>query len=144
MVGRSLGGAASLLASPLNIDALVLESVYPTITEAIHNRVSMRFGVLHHILAPALLVQLQPRLGVSPSQLRPIDHIQDVGCPVLVASGDCDQHTTWAETQRLFGAARKPKQLALFEGAAHTDLLTYDRNKYQTIIDFLNSHLGSK
>ena len=44
VVGCSLGGVAALLATPLGIDALVLESVYPTITEAVHDRVSTRLG----------------------------------------------------------------------------------------------------
>ena len=97
--------------------------------------------MLSHILAPALLIQLKPRLGFSPSQLCPIDHIHEVGCPVLVASGDCDDHTTLAETKRLYEAAREPKQLAIFKGAAHNDLLRYDRDKYQEIVAFLDAHL---
>lgn len=141
IIGRSLGGAAALLASPLNIDALVLESVYPTIAEAVHNRVSIRLGALSHLVAPVLLIQLKPRLGVSASDLRPIDHVMNVGCPVLVASGDCDSHTTLVETQRLYQAAREPKQLTIFNGASHIDLLAYDCVKYQEIIVFLDAHL---
>jgi fermentation-respiration switch protein FrsA (DUF1100 family) len=141
IIGCSLGGAAALLASPLSIDALVLESVYPTISEAVHNRVSMRLGPLSHVLAPALLVQLKPRLGISPSQLRPIDHIGNAGCAVLVAGGDCDAHTTLPETERLFQAACEPKQLVIFEGAAHNDLLAYDHAKYREIVAFLDAHL---
>jgi len=144
IVGRSLGGAAAVLASPLDIDALVVESVYPTITEAVHNRVSMRMGVLSYVFAPALLVQLKPRLGVFPSQLCPIDHIQDAGCPVLIAAGDCDRHTTMDESQRLYTAASEPKQLVVFKGAAHTDLLTYDRKNYLKIIKFLDTYLKPK
>ena len=101
----------------------------------------MRLGGLSHFLVPALLVQLKPRLGVSPSQLCPINHIHNVGCPVLVASGDCDDLTTLAETQRLYQTAQEPKQLAIFKGAAHNDLLTYDRDKYQEIVAFLDAHL---
>ncbi len=52
LIGWSLGGAAALLASPLDIDVMVLESVYPTITEAVHNRVSMRLGPLSNVVAP--------------------------------------------------------------------------------------------
>ncbi len=142
IVGWSLGGASTLLATPLNIDALVIESVYPTITEAIHNRISMRFGPLHHLLAPALLVQLNLRLGLSPSQLRPIDRIATVGCPVLVASGDLDLHTTLAETERLFNTAVEPKKLVVFSGAAHSDLLQYDPVRYRNeVIGFLDAHL---
>ncbi len=144
VIGWSLGGAAALLGSPLNIDALVLESVYPTISEAVHNRVSMRLGPLSYVLAPALLVQLGPRIGISPSQLCPIDYIANTGCPVLVAGGDCDAHTTLLETQQLFQAACEPKQLVIFEGAAHIDLLTYDHDKYHEIVEFLDTHLRTE
>lgn len=142
VVGWSLGGAASLLASPLEIDVLVLESVYPTISDAVHDRVSIRLGPLHHLFAPVLLVQLEPRLGISPSQLRPIDNIANVGCPVLVASGELDLHTTLAETERLFDAATEPKQLVIFPSATHTDLLIHDREKYRNdVVGFLDQYL---
>ncbi|MSR75204.1 MAG: hypothetical protein EXS14_07030 [Planctomycetes bacterium] len=141
IVGWSLGGAAALLASPLDVDVMVLESVYPTISEAIHNRLSMRLGPLGHLVAPAILVQLKLRIGVSTSELRPIDHIAVVGCPVWVASGDCDLHTTLMETRRLYEAAHEPKRLVIFEGAAHIDLLAYDRDKYQEVVRFLGLHL---
>ena len=141
VIGRSLGGAATLLATPV-IDALVLESVYPTIEEAVHNRVALRLGLLHHALAPALLAQLQPRLGISPTQLRPIDHIAAVECPVLIAAGECDLHTTLAESRRLFDTAREPKQIVIFAGAAHVDLLSADPELYGSdVLGFLRTHL---
>ena len=134
-------GCRSLAASPLKIDALVLESVYPTITEAVRNRISLRLGPLTDILTPALLIQLKPRLQIDPSQLCPIDNIHDAGCPVLIAAGDCDRHTTLPETMRLFQAANNPKQLVVFEGAAHQDLLAFDPGRYDKVLDFLNLHL---
>jgi fermentation-respiration switch protein FrsA (DUF1100 family) len=143
IIGWSLGGAATLLAAPLPIDVLVLESVYPTISEAVHNRVALRLGPLHNLLAPALLVQLQPRLGISPEQLRPIDYIANVGCPVLFAAGDADQHTTLPETKRLYQAAVEPKQLVIFAGAGHGYLLAHDSLKYEReIVSFLVKHLA--
>ncbi|MEZ6086790.1 MAG: alpha/beta fold hydrolase [Pirellulaceae bacterium] len=71
VIGVSLGGAAALLASPLNIDALVLESVYPNIHDAIHNRVAAKLGPLSSIPAALLLIQLQPRLGISSTGFAP-------------------------------------------------------------------------
>jgi len=145
VVGRSLGGAAALLASPLEIDALVIESVYPTLSEAVHNRVAMRVGPLHHLLAPVLLAQLNPRLGISTSQLRPIDNIAAAGCPVLVAAGDLDEHTTLRESERLYAAAKEPKQLSVFAGAAHVDLLQQNPEQYRNeVVKFLNVNLKSK
>lgn len=142
VVGRSLGGAAAVLASPLEIDALVLESVYPTIDEAVHDRLAMRLGPLHHVLAPALLVQLSPRLGISTADLRPIDRINAAGCPVLVAAGDQDRHTTLAETERLFAQASEPKTLVIFSGAGHVDLLAHDPVLYKDqIVRFLDANL---
>lgn len=144
VVGRSLGGAASLLASPLDIDALVLESVYPTVAEAVHNRVSMQVGPLSAILTPALLWQLTPRLGITTNELRPIDHIASVNCPVLVAAGDLDRRTTLDETTRLFAAAIEPKELVIFSGAAHVDLLGYSPKQYTSaVLSFLHQHLIS-
>ncbi len=142
VIGVSLGGAAALLASPLGIDALVLESVYPNIHNAIHNRVSAILGPLSSIPASLLLIQLEPRLGVSPTELCPIDHMPDIDCPVFVASGTEDQHTTESETQAMFSAAQAPKHLWLVDRAAHVDLLRIDPIQYQQqIVGFLDRHL---
>jgi uncharacterized protein len=142
VVGRSLGGAAALLASPLDIDALVLESVYPTIEDAVRDRTAIRLGGgAADWLSPLLLWQIKPRLGISPSDLRPIEHISSAGCPVLVMSGDCDRHTTIGETRRLCDAAIDPKRLEIFEGAGHVDLLAADPEHYESVVtNFLREH----
>ncbi len=142
IVGWSRGGAAALLASPRRIDALVLEAVYPTITEAVHDRVAIRLGPLHYLLAPVLLVQLQPRLGIAPQQLRPIDHIAHVQTSVLLTAGEIDNHTPLSETNRLYAAAVEPKQLVVFEDAAHSDFLAHDPEKYESfVIEFFDHYL---
>lgn len=143
IVGWSLGGAATLLASPLKIDAVVLECVYPTLDEAVHNRVAIRLGSLSGIISPVLLWQFQFRLGIAPSDLRPIDHIVDIGCPVLVVGGEFDQHTPLPETERLFDAAKEPKKLSVFKGADHTDLLEQNRTQYEAaVLPFLATYLS--
>ncbi len=142
VIGVSLGGAAALLASPLEIDALVLESVYPNIHDAIGNRVAERFGSLAAVPASLLLFQLKLRLGISAGELRPIDHLPDVGCPVMIASGTEDKHTTEFETRAMFTAARAPKQMWLVDGAAHVDLLRFNPIDYeQHVMRFLDLSL---
>lgn len=50
-IGQSLGGASALLGNgPIQVDALVLESVYPTIEEAVQDRLEMRLGRLVYLL----------------------------------------------------------------------------------------------
>ncbi len=140
--GSSLGGAAALLASPLGIDALIVESVYPTIEEAVEDRTRMRVGPLGPLAAAILLSQFEFQLGFSAAELRPIDKIESAGCPVLVLSGSEDLHTTLAETKRLFERAREPKELFIFEGAAHTDLERFDPQRYRdATLPFLEAHM---
>src|SRR5436190_14291793 len=139
VIGVSLGGAATLLATPpLHIDAAVLEAVYPSIDRAIMNRLEMRVGPLGRVAAPMLLLQLQPRLGVPPSAVKPVDHIAELGCPLLIVAGSDDRHTTVGDTQILFAAAREPKDLWLIQGAAHVDFLDFAGDVYrQRILAFL-------
>jgi uncharacterized protein len=139
IIGSSLGGVAALLATPpLKVDALVLEEVYPTIEIATRNRMENYLGVFGRILAPVLLNQLQWRLGVSPSQLRPVDHIAGVECPLLIMSGEKDKNTRPSDTRMLVERTRSPKQVWFVPNAGHVDLHRAAREEYETrVLAFL-------
>ncbi len=145
VVGWSLGGAAALMAEPIAVDAIVLESVYPSIDQAIHDRVAIRFGIFGaRWVAPLIVWQASRLLEISSKQLCPIDHIGDVGCPILIAAGGLDQRTRLDETKAMFAAANDPKGLVIFEGAAHEDLFAFDATKYRTeVLGFFARHLGN-
>jgi fermentation-respiration switch protein FrsA (DUF1100 family) len=138
-IGCSLGGASVLLGvQPSGFDAVVLEAVYPRISRAVENRIRIRLGPLAPILSPLLLMQLQPRLHIAPSDLEPIRSIGRLGAPVLVVAGSKDEHTTLAESQELFDAAAAPKSLWVVEGARHQDFLAYDPRGYDAhVVEFL-------
>ncbi len=143
VIGVSLGGAATLLASPLDVDAVVLEAVFAEVSTAISNRVSARLGPLSPLPTALLLAQLKLRLGISPAELRPIDQIAQVGCPLLIMSGRDDLYTPVTETQQLFAAAAEPKQLVLIDNAAHVDLHRHAPHQYQqAVLDFFDQHLS--
>lgn len=144
VIGTSLGGVAAILSAPnLDADAVIVEAVYPTIERAAQNRLSLQFGVLAELLAPALLIQMNARLGFGPEELRPIDHIASLGAPVFVIAGSDDQRTLAAESRALFGQARDPKEFWLIEGAGHTDFHRYAGADYVTrALSFLRQHLA--
>ncbi len=146
IIGVSLGAAATVLADLRPTpNAVVLESMYPTIEEAVAARLVMRLGSLGASLAPVLLWQLPLRTGVSADGLRPIQRLQHLGAPVLVASGTEDRHTTWTETQRLFQSARQPKELWRVDGAAHVDLHAFQPYEYEhRVFGFLAKHLRNE
>src|SRR6266513_2154620 len=133
IIGSSLGGVATLLATPpLKVDALVLEAVYPTIEIATRNRMENYLGAFGRMLTPLLLGQLQLRLGVSAAQLRPVDHIAGVECPMLIMSGEKDRNTRASDSRMLFERAPSPKQLWFVPNAGHVDLHRAAREAYET------------
>jgi fermentation-respiration switch protein FrsA (DUF1100 family) len=141
IIGSSLGGVAALLAiPPLKIDALVLEEVYPTIEIATRNRMENYLGAFGRALTPLLLHQLQCRLGVSVSQLRPVDHIAKVECPVFIISGENDKNTRASDTRMLFKYAKNPKEVWFVPNAGHVDLHRAAGQEYETrVLTFLVS-----
>lgn len=143
VIGVSLGAASLVLCNNCGqVDAVVLESMYPAIEDAVADRLRMRLGAVGDALSPLLLSQLPLRLEVSPAQLRPIDRIGTLHAPVLVAAGSVDEHTTLAETRRLFAAAAEPKTLWVVDGAAHVDLHAFAPAEYERRIGaFLALHL---
>jgi len=142
-IGNSMGGAAVLLAMPpLPLNALILEEVYPTIESAVRNRLRARLGFLGSLAAPALMLQLDLRLGIPPSALRPIDRIAVMAAPILVIGGSEDRYTPPADTRRLFDAAVEPKQLWIVDGLGHEDAhakagIAYERR----VLAFLATYL---
>ena len=132
VIGVSMGGASIILANqPLGVQAIVLESVYPTIEEALNNRLHMFVGNLSHILTPLFLMQMKFRTGITTSELHPIDHVAELQAPVLIMQGTDDQRTTLEESKRLFLAAQEPKEFWAIQGAGHVDLYSFEPQRYR-------------
>ena len=144
VIGVSLG-AASLVLSEKHprLHAVVLESMFPTITEAVDDRLTHYLGPVGHYFAPLLLWQLPYKVNATAEQLRPIAALPFLHVPVFIVSGTKDWHTTPAETQQIFQAANTPKQLWLVDGAAHEDLHSFDTHAYEAKISaFLANYLN--
>lgn len=135
-IGHSLGGVAALVGEgPIAADAFVLEEVFPSIEDAVANRLAMRFGYAGRLAAPLIYLQLPLLTGIALEQVRPVDAIARLKVPVLVVGGMRDEHTPPQETRRLFDAARGDKTLWLVEGAAHEDLYAFDPVQYRARLE---------
>ena len=142
-IGVSLGAAAIVLAKhDLKLSAVVLESLHPTIEEAVDNRLKLHFGNYGSVLLPLMLSQLSFYLDTSTEALSPITRINNLNAPLLIISGTEDAHTTQLETERLYAAARAPKELWIVPGARHFNMHTYAGREYeQRISAFLSQYL---
>ena len=146
MIGVSLGGAAALLGSgKLPAEAYVLESVYPTIRQALEARLRVwlgPLGILSRWIASPIMAAVGADIGISENALRPIDHIGRVGAPVFVIAGTRDAYTPLHESRALFERAREPKMFWAVEGARHEDLHVFAGTLHeQRVGDFLARHL---
>lgn len=142
VVGVSLGGAAALLNEPLRADAFVLEAVYSSIEKAVENRIAIRLGEFGRNLAPLLLWQIEPRLGISLEKLSPMSSISKVTVPTMIISGTDDRHTLPEEVTDMFSLLTGPKELWMVEGASHQNLHKYVQSEYEkNVLTFFRKHL---
>lgn len=143
-IGVSLGGAASLLgAEPLAVDAYILEAVYPTIEDAIIDRLVLHLGPPGKLAAPLLLWQIPMRLDTPIDTLRPVAAIKHIKAPVLIIAGSEDRHTPLPESQRLYANAPAPKELWVVQGAGHEDFHRFAGQQYEArVAGFLAQHLA--
>ena len=143
VIGVSMGGAAFLLAKPkLNVNAVMLEMVYPTIEQAVSNRITLRLGNWSTIFSPLLTWQLKPRLGIDVKDLRPIDNVSTINIPKLFIVGEKDELTTLKESNALFAAADEPKELWIIPNANHVDSYSLVKDEYeQRVSTFFEQYL---
>src|SRR5215813_3848032 len=143
VIGLSMGGAAAVLASPaLEVDAMVLEEVYPDIERATANRMERYFGAWARGLGPLLIVQLPLRAGIEKEALRPIDRVGAIKAPKLFIAGAKDRNTKLDESRELFAAAAEPKEFWVVEEAAHVDVHQIAKEEYERrVLDFFEKRL---
>jgi alpha-beta hydrolase superfamily lysophospholipase len=143
VIGVSLGAAAAVLAKPhLDVQALILEMMYPTIEDATKDRIQMRLGSLGRCFSPLLTLQIPWHAGCHGEDLRPIDAVATIDTPKLFIAGTDDLDTKFSEAEQIFAGAAEPKIFVAVDGARHEDLLRFASEQYKTnVLEFLEKHL---
>jgi uncharacterized protein len=145
VIGVSLGGASALLGhgGPLDVNAMVLQAVYPDIDRAIRNRVaSLGHWTLAAVLTPMLTYQSYFRYGVGPHQISPLNSAQKYKGPVLVIGGEMDSYTPIAESHALSQAFPGERALWIMPGLEHNQVSGINDGEYaQRLLKFFDAHL---
>lgn len=149
VIGVSMGGAATLLGpGPIAANAFVLESVYPTIRQAVSDRLATWFGPLRGIgrlFTPAVIDIVGSEIGVSEADLQPISRIGRIHAPLLLISGTDDPYTPLAEAESLYARAPSPKSFWAVVGAGHEDLHAFEGREYERRVgNFLRRYLQTR
>jgi len=143
VIGVSMGGASALLSNvKIKAQVMILELVYPSIEQAIDDRMQIYLGSIGEYFSPLLTLQLKPRLGFGIDKLRPIDEVSKVTGAVLLIAGEKDVHTTLKESKEMFEKAHEPKELWVVKRAKHVDFDKFLGKEYEDkILDFLDEYM---
>jgi len=125
LFGRSLGAAvAAQLATVHRPGALILESCFTSV--------------------PDLAAQLYPLLPVrwlTTLRYNVLDYLQQVSCPLLVIHSRDDEIIPFSHGERIFAAARPPKDFLELKGGHNESFFVTGPAYSQGLNDFLAEHL---
>jgi pimeloyl-ACP methyl ester carboxylesterase len=139
-VGVSQGGATIALAAAELRDVrwAVLESVYPTLINAVDRRFRRVFGLPGWLAGGLMVPMAEWRLGVKAAAIAPRDTVANLLCPTLTITGESDTHTLPLDAREIFERAREPRTWWLVPRAAHVDLHSFAKEQYEEqVVRFL-------
>jgi alpha-beta hydrolase superfamily lysophospholipase len=143
VIGVSLGAAAAVLSNPpLEVQAMVLEMMYPTIEDATKDRIEKRLGPAGRPFSLLLTLQIPWHAGCRTEDLRPIEAVASLEVPKLFIAGTDDRDTKFTEAQAILANASGPKEFLPLEGAKHEDLHAFAPERYEAaVLNFFETHL---
>ena len=137
--GGSMGGVAVLEAASrrLEIEAIVLDSAFPTLEDELKWRVTRR------IFLPFVRFIGEREAGLDMDMLRPVDRIGEISPrPVLIIQGEADSMIPEDSAQRLYEAAGDPRYLWTEAGVSHVGMYNAYPEKYEErVIGFFDDYL---
>jgi dipeptidyl aminopeptidase/acylaminoacyl peptidase len=145
VMGYSLGGSAVVRATALDerIKALVVESSFSSLTDAVRDSFSQHTGLPSWPLAPILVKAAERELGLSVEQINSKEALATMKPrPVMIIHGEEDQLFPVGHAYEMYEAAQEPKELWIIEGLTH-DYPIKQRNEYQKrVMAFFETAFG--
>lgn len=131
-LGFSIGSTSVLLeaAHDPRVEAVIIEAIWPTLEEEMATKLGGR-GWLSRVPAELAL----KRAGWDYAQVRPIDHLAELGGrPKLFIGGTEDTDTPPVIVRRVYEAAPQPKQLWIVPGAEHGGYARVAPAEYERVL----------
>ncbi len=145
LFGHSMGGATVLLAA-VNIPeicAIIAESAYTSVEDNISEGVRGLTGLPPFPFAPLIVYFGEREAGANIRSVRPLDVVGQISpIPVLFIHGELDGLILPQNSQKLYEAAREPKELYIVKNAGHGGFLEAAPEEYpRRILTFLEKYM---
>ena len=129
-LGESMGGSIALQSAAVEprVDGVVAESAFANLKEVSFDYAGLRVShwLGRTIFRPVSWFALsgaQKEGGFRADQLSPEKAVAERAFPVLLICGKKDRNVPPRHTQRIYRAAKGPKEMWLVPGAGHTEAL---------------------
>jgi fermentation-respiration switch protein FrsA (DUF1100 family) len=146
-LGTSLGGAVVVRAAAVDsrLRAIVIESSFSSLTEAVEEAFEDRSIFPKWPFAPLLVALAEQRVGLKVSQ---VDSARDLATlsprPVLIIHGAADSLFPPDHALKMYGAAKDPKTLWLIEGLGHENPISDHEAEYrERVLTFFEKAFAS-
>lgn len=140
--GISMGAATVLKAVDeykLKPSKIICEMPFAALQDAVNGRVRM-MNLPEQPISTLLTFWGGTQQGFWAFGYKPKDYAAKIECPVLLQWGKQDPRVTSKETYDIFKAIKSPKQLVVYDDAAHQSLCKHDYTKwYSNVSQFLKN-----
>lgn len=146
-LGESMGAGIALQSAAVEprIEAVVAESAFANLTEAAYDYAGLRRypWLGKTLLAPfawAVVYHAQQLAGFPTADVAPEESVAERAFPVLLICDAEDDALPCRHSERIYAAARGPRQLWVVPRAFHTAALGYEPVEFRRrVLDFYNS-----
>jgi uncharacterized protein len=144
LVGSSMGAVAAAFAVAEHgdgVSALILDSAYDKLTDAVSGWWYFIAGRTAQILLKPAIWVAAPLAGVKPTDVVVSDALKLVTCPTLILHGEEDTLAPPKAAQHNYEALSGPKELVWFPGRNHSEARWEDATRYfDQVENFLQKH----
>ena len=145
VLGFSMGAATSMIvmAKDPRIKVGVFSGGYANAMDALAEQAKSQYGLPRYPLMPLVEKLFAWRGDLDIDEINPEKYIGQISPrPIYIMHGTADKTVDFHHGQRLFDAAKEPKQFWQAEGGGHTRLWQLDKEKAESsVVAFFNQYL---
>jgi dipeptidyl aminopeptidase/acylaminoacyl peptidase len=146
VMGFSMGAATSMIvmAKDPRIEVGVFSGGYANSMDVLSEQAKIVYGLPRYPLMPVVEKFFEWRGDLDSDEINPEKYIGQISPrPVYIMHGTADKTVGFHHGQRLFAAAKEPKQFWQAQGGRHTRLWQLDKEKAETsVVAFFNHYLN--
>jgi len=145
LMGFSMGAATGIIvmAKDPRVKVGVFSGGYAHVMDVLAEQVKKKYDLPRYPLMPIVEKIFEWRGNLDANQINPEAYISQISPrPVYIMHGTLDQMVDISHGQRLFNAAKEPKQFWQAQGGRHTRLWQHDKEKAESsVIGFFDRYL---